>query len=146
MNLKTAESQIQSLPKRDRVRLRRGRRSAGLWRIMAEQGLDPESHKYEEERYELLLQAIALLGQGSMDYGRALYETNYSQLRLERLLEAEDIFDEARKTVRFLHAQAESASWKPDWTQLNDYLKYQNEEARRAIARSFFTAKYNDNQ
>lgn len=146
MNLKAAESQIQSLPKRDRVRLRRGHRSAGLWRIMAEQGLDAESHKYEEERYELLLQAIALLGQGSTDYGQALYEANYSQLRLERLLEAEDIFDEARKTVRFLHAQTGSASWAPDWSQLNDYLKYQNDRARRAIARSFFYTKYSDNQ
>ena len=146
MNLRTAESQIQSLPKHDRVRLRRGRRSAGLWRILAEQGLDPEAHKQEEERYELILQAISLLGQGSMDYGQALYEANYSQLRLERLLEAEDLFDEAGKTIRFLHAQVDSASWSPDWSQLNNYLKYQNEQARRAIARSFFYSKYSDNQ
>lgn len=150
MNLKAAESQIESLPKRERVRLRRGRRSAGLWRILAEQELDASSR--DEERYELVLRAIALLGQGdpdaehTPDYGEALYKANYSQLRLERLLEAEDIFDEAQKTVRFLHAQADALPQSPDWTQLNDYLKYQNEKARRKIARSYFYAKFAESQ
>lgn len=140
MNLEMAESQIESLPKRDRVRLRRGRRSAGFWRILADQELDvPPS---QEPRYELVLRAIALLGQGSMDYGAALYEANYSQLRLERLLEAEDLLDEARKTILFLDAQEVT----PDWRQLYDYLTYQNDRARRSIARSYFYRKHEDDQ
>lgn len=152
MNLSQAESQIKSLPKREQVRLRRGRQSAGLWRILAEQELDANSR--DEERYELILRAIALLGQnendpqteGHLSYGRALFEANYSQLRLERLLEAEDLFDEARKTILFLDAQSDALRQPPDWAQLNDYLKYQNDRARRAIARSYFYAKYEDNQ
>lgn len=150
MNLTLAESQIESLPKRERVRLRRGRQSAGLWRILAEQELNASPR--DEERYELILRAIALLGQndpdtdGHLPYGRALFEANYSQLRLERLLEAEDLFDEARKTILFLDAQSDALSQPPDWTQLNDYLKYQNDHARRAIARSYFYAKYDDSQ
>lgn len=142
MKLTRAASQIESLPKRERVRLRRGKRSAGLWRILAEQELDPGPRA--ERRYELLLRAIALMGQGPMEYGRALFEANYSQLRLERLLEAEDLFDEAEKTVRFLDAQSDALSQPPDWSQLSDYLKYQNDRARRAIARSYFLSKYND--
>lgn len=150
MNLTAAASQIESLPKRERVRLRRGRRSAGLWRILAEQDLEASSR--DEKRYELVLRAIALVGQGdpdaehTPDYGEALFTANYSQLRLERLLETEDLFDEARKTVLFLEAQSDALNQPPDWTQLNDYLKYQNEQARRAIARSYFYAKYNDSQ
>jgi hypothetical protein len=144
MNLSQAASQLDSLPKRERVRLRRGRRSAGLWRILAEQELDPDPR--DEERYELMLRAIALMGQGPMDYGRALFEANYSQLRLERLLEAEDLFDEAEKTIRFLDAQSDALGRPPDWSQLNDYLKYQNDRARRAIARSYFLSKYSDSQ
>jgi len=150
MNLKLAESQIESMPKRERVRLRRGRQSAGLWRILAEQKLDASPR--DEERYELVLRAIALLGQndpeteGHFPYGRALFEANYSQLRLERLLEAEDLFDEARKTILFLDAQSDALRQSPDWTQLNDYLKYQNDRARRDIARSYFYAKYEDSQ
>lgn len=144
MDLEVAESQIESLPQNDRVRLRRGRRSAGLWRILAEQSISPDPR--EEPRYELVLRAIALMGQGPMDYGQALFEANYSQLRLERLLEAEDVFDEARKTVRFLDAQSDSLSQPPDWTQLNDFLKYQNDQARRAISRSYFLSKYNESQ
>lgn len=140
MNLQTAESQIESLPKDDRVRLRRGRRSAGFWRILADQDLDV--HPTEEPRLELILRAVALLGQGSVDYGAALYEANYSQLRLERLLETKDLLDEARKTILFLDAKEQSA----DWTQLHNYLKYQNDRARRAIARSYFYRKYEDNQ
>lgn len=144
MNLNRAASQIDRLPKRERIRLRRGRRSAGLWRILAEQELDPNPR--DEERYELMLRAIALMGQGSMDYGRALFEANYSQLRLERLLEAEDMFDEAEKTIRFLDAQSDALGQPPDWSQLNDYLKYQNDRPRRAIARSYFLSKYSDSQ
>lgn len=150
MNLNRAASQIESLPKRERVRLRRGRQSAGLWRILAEQEIDASPR--DEERYELVLRAIALLGQndpdtdGHLPYGRALFEANYSQLRLERLLEAEDLFDEARKTILFLDAQSDALRQSPDWTQLNDYLKYRNDRARRAIARSYFYAKYDDSQ
>jgi hypothetical protein len=79
-----------------------------------------------------------------MEYGRALYEANYSQLRLERLLEAEDVLDEAEKTVRFLDSQSDMLGQAPNWSQLNDYLQYRNDRARRAIARSYFLSKHND--
>jgi hypothetical protein len=143
MNLYKAQKQVKALPKGETAKLRRGRLTSGFWRIVAEQGLP--TGKSNERRYELILRGIALLGQGDLNYGRALFEANYSQLRAERLLETEDRFDEARKTIFFLDSQSGALSAEPDWSELNRFLKG-TDGSRRAIARSYFLAKHNADQ
>lgn len=143
LDLSYAEEQLGRLPKKERVRLRRGRLSGGLWRILVEQNLDPSPDR--EQVYQLLLRAVALCGQGSNEqgsdnFGAVLQTAGYSQVRLERLLEAQDLLDEARKAILFLEAKGVA----PDWSQLQNYLIYQNDRARRSIARSYFRSQYSD--
>ncbi|MCS4054094.1 type I-E CRISPR-associated protein Cse2/CasB [Salinibacter ruber] len=138
MDFDFLESQINQLPKGEEAKLRRGKRGEGFWKIAAKADVS----RHEERRLELLCYAIAQLGRGDDDlsFGAALHEAGYSKTRLNRLLDTREPEVECRKAIDFLAAQGQGASWQ----QLDDYLRYKNDRARDSIARSYYSAKYND--
>jgi len=136
MDLNWLDDQIGSLPEGEHAKLRRNQRGEGFWKIAARADAEP----HQEPKLKLLCYAVALLGQGSQDFGAALYEADYSKTRLNRLLETKDPETEGRKAINFLAAQEKSA----DWKELKDLLHYQNDRARESIARSYYFAQYKD--
>ena len=143
--LEYAAEIIEQLSKKDYAELRRPGFSPALWKVLTQLD-EPESEyhsPYEwEKRWAILLRSIALTGQGDSSQddpslGEALAQTGWSEGRLFRLLEAdgESLYDQ----FRFATAYLESKDACPDWTQGYDLLFYNNERARHAIARSYFT-------
>lgn len=136
MDFDWLETKIDRLPKGEEAKLRRGKRGEGFWKIAAKADVS----RREEGRLELLCYAIARLGQGSERFGAALHEAGYSKTRLNRLLDTREPEVECRKAIDFLAAQGQTA----DWQELEDYLRYKNDRARESIARSYYSAKYDD--
>ena len=138
--LEYAADLIGRLSKKDHAELRRPGFSPALWKVLTRLGeSESEYHsRYEwEKRWAVLLRSIALTGQGQTSLGRVLAETGWSEGRLFRLLEADE--DALYDQMRFATAYLESKDARPDWKQGYDLLFYNNERARHAIARSYFT-------
>lgn len=139
-DLEYAAELIGRLPKRDRAELRRPGHCPALWKVLVRMDkAESDYHEpYEwERRWRVLLRCIARTGQGAKPLGKALAETGWSEGRLFRLLEAseEGLYDQ----IRFAAAYLESKDARPDWTQFHDLLIYNNERARHAIARSYYS-------
>lgn len=138
--LEYAADLIGQLSKKDHAELRRPGLSPALWKVLTRLGeSESEYHSpYEwEKRWAILLRSIALTGQGQTPLGKALAKAGWSEGRLFRLLEAKG--DALYDQMRFATDYLESKDACPDWTQGYNLLFYDNERARHAIARSYFT-------
>jgi CRISPR system Cascade subunit CasB len=152
--------QVHELDNGPRAELRRATPrspwSAALWRLLAKLpehawSWDEERRAQEERRWSVLLAAMAassgLSDAAPQRMGATLKEASYSELRLNRLLRAEEdkLFDQ----VRAMAATLESKGFAPNWYQLARLLFVDastdaGESIRRQIARDYYSAAHQE--
>ena len=108
---------------------------------------DPGMDSTERERrWATILQAMAIHAgafRPAAGFGQALASSDFSELRLQRLLRAEGnrLLDEARIVARFLAAKHQPINW----IELADLVLNQRsrraESLRRKIARDYYSTK-----
>jgi CRISPR system Cascade subunit CasB len=132
-------------PPGDRAALRRGGPPGFIfWKITQAFGLSTQKEE-GEQKAAVVLQALATLAGNHnrhKELGEALALAGLSELRLGRLLKAQDapLHDEVRAVARYLSVKAKDA----DLYQLAALVLIEQDEAaeqlRRRIARSYFRA------
>ena len=98
-----------------------------------------------ERRWACLLSALARakgLHTHAIEYGKALAEANYSELRFVRLLRAEDkaLFKEIELAAEYLNSQAQPANWAQAAELLFTRDEEKAESLRRRISRDYYKA------
>jgi CRISPR type I-E-associated protein CasB/Cse2 len=134
----------QGLSNGEQAELRRGRLSEPFWRGLNQIG-EADASPERVQKWRVLFQLVALGGYSETDFGRALYQADYSEARLNRLLEAdEQLPDLLRRTAR----QLASADQPANWDAARKLLFYKGEYAeqiRIRIAQDYYGTRFNDN-
>lgn len=134
----------QGLSNGDQAELRRGRLSEPFWRALDHIG-KADAPPDRVQKWKVLFQLVALGGFSETDFGKALYQADYSEARLNRLLEAEEqLPDLLRRTAR----QLASADQPPNWDAARKLLFYEGEYAEKIrirIAQDYYGTRFTDN-
>ncbi|WP_251961119.1 type I-E CRISPR-associated protein Cse2/CasB [Salinibacter ruber] len=127
----------------DQAEVRRGRLSEPFWRALHHIG-EAEAPSDRIQQWRVLFQLVAIGGYSRVDFGKALYQANYSEARLTRLLEAdEQLADILRRTAR----QLASADQPANWDAARKLLFYNGDHAERVrieIAQQYFGTRFQD--
>ncbi len=128
-----------SFSRGDQAELRRGRPSEPFWRLLShirKEDVPPDALR----KWRLLVQLVAIGGYSSTPFGLALKQANYSEARLQRLLEADD--DQLPGILRRTAKQLRSAKEPANWNTIRRLLFYGEGEAERVrlqIAQEYYT-------
>lgn len=124
--------------------------SPALWKVLA-QLPEPWSRQELERRWGIVLQGLAHclpLHRPGMRLGRTLANVGYSELRLTRLLRAdeEQLMAELVRLAKYLHSKGEPLDWADAARLLLEVDAPWASKHRRAIARSYYGAQYHSDE
>jgi len=130
----------------DQAELRRGLTSEPFWRLLGcvgEEDADPD----ELQKWQTLIQCVAIAGYEDTRFGVALREADYSEARFKRLLEADD--DLLPGILRRTAKQLKSADETGNWDTIRKLLFFTGDGAesiRLQLAQEYYTYDTNSNQ
>jgi CRISPR system Cascade subunit CasB len=124
-----------------------------LWKILFHHVPDHDQlSPSRERRWAILLQAMATcvgLHEPSIDFGAALAEAGWSELRFVRLMEArgDSLDKQLRRLAKYLASKNQEANWADAAWLLFVQEGQHAKNTRQLIARSYYRRKYvNENE
>lgn len=121
-----------------------------LWKILFDHVPDHDQlSPSRERRWAMLLQAMATcvgLHEPSMDFGAALAEAGWSELRFVRLMEArgDNLDKQLRRLAQYLASKNQEANWAEAAWLLFVQEGEHAENTRQRIAKSYYKREYDE--